>query len=180
MYSVETLNYLLALGTILLQVGTVGLLAAYFLRRSLPLAGALVEKYAQWGIWKAFAISLLGSALTLFYSEVIGYPPCPLCWWQRIFLYPQVALFTIALYTKDRTVALYSIALSILGAGVALYQHLLQVLPSGSLPCPAQGEVSCAQRYIFEFGYITFPMMSLSLFVFLIVIMLLVRTKRSS
>lgn len=177
MYPVETINYLISLGVIAMQVGTVGLLASYLLRDRLPSLEwkrALLDK---WGLLVGFVLTFAGSVLTLFYSEILGFPPCPLCWWQRIFLYPQVVLFVLALWKRDRDAAKYSIALSILGLGVSLYHHALQVLPSGSLPCPAEGTVSCAQRFVFEFGYITFPLMSATLFAFLIVLMLFVRRR---
>ncbi len=174
---VETINHTLALGVIALQVGTIALLASFLLRDRLPnleWKRALLQK---WGLWIGFALTLSGSLLTLFYSEIVGFPPCPLCWWQRIFLYPQVVLFGVALWRRDRNIAIYSIVLSALGFGVALYHHALQVLPSGSLPCPAEGTVSCAQRFVFEFGYITFPFMGATLFAFLMVLMLFVRKR---
>ena len=172
---VETINYLLALGVIALQISAAALLVLFLFRDRLPSLEWKRMFLAKWGLWIGFALTLIGSALTLFYSEVIGFPPCPLCWWQRVFLYPQVVLFALALWRRDRTVAGYSIALSIIGLGVGLYHHALQVLPAGSLPCPAEGTVSCAQRFVFEFGYITFPLMAASLFAFLIVLMLFVR-----
>lgn len=178
MYPVETINYTLALGTIALEIGAVGLLVLFLFRTQLPSLEWKRILLAKWGLWIGFALTFIGSALTLFYSEILGFSPCPLCWWQRVFLYPQVVLFALALLKRDRGVALYSIVLSVLGSGVALYHHALQVLPAGSLPCPAEGAVSCAQRFIFEFGYITFPLMSASLFAFLIVLMLFVRPVR--
>lgn len=171
----ETLNYWLALGTLAMQVGTTGLLVSYLLRNRLPSLEWKRALLAKWGLWTGFALALAGSALTLYYSEILGFPPCPLCWWQRVFLYPQVALFALAIFRRDRAIANYSILLSTLGLGVALYHHALQVLPSGSLPCPAEGAVSCAQRFVFEFGYVTFPLMGATLFAFLIVLMLFVR-----
>lgn len=169
--SVETLNFVLALGSVFLQIAAVVLFALYSMGSTSSLAvhiGGLLRSYA---LWIAFVLSLAASAMTLVYSEALGFPPCPLCWWQRIFLYPQVVLFALALWKGERHIIDYSIALSILGFGVAVYHHLLQVLPSGSLPCPADGTVSCAQRLIFEFGYVTFPMMAVSIFAFLIALM---------
>ncbi len=184
---VETINYLLALGTLAMQIGGVTLLVAYFLRSRYQIFADISESVTQWGLLAAFILSAIGSVLTLFYSEILGFPPCPLCWWQRIFLYPQAVLFGLALLKRDartrgdergdRTIADYSIALSIFGLGVALYHHALQVLPSGSLPCPAEGAVSCAQRFVFEFGYITFPLMAATLFAFFIVLMLFTRQR---
>ncbi len=173
---VETINYLLALGTVGLQVGAAGLLAFFLLGNRVPSLEWKRVLLEKWGLWIGFILTLTGSALTLFYSEILGFPPCPLCWWQRVFLYPQVLMFALAIWKRDRAIADYSILLSIAGAGVALYHHMLQVLPAGSLPCPAEG-VSCAQRFIFEFGYITFPLMAFSLFAFLIVLTLFVRKK---
>lgn len=116
--------------------------------------------------------------MTLYY-ESLGFEPCPLCWWQRIFLYPQVSLFAMALWCSRYRVAAidFSIAFSIIGGAIALYHHALQMMPGSGLPCPATG-VSCAQRIFFEFDYITYPLMALSVFAFLVVVMLFVRARR--
>lgn len=178
MILVETINWWLGVGTLAMQVLGAGFLVVYFLRKRFPDlndVGVLLEK---WGMWKAFALSCAGTALTLFYSEILGYPPCGLCWLQRVFLYPQVILFGLALWKRDRSIAPYSIALSVAGAVVALYQHYLQMGGGEILPCPATGiSVDCAARILFEFGYITFPLMSFTLFAFLIVLMLFVRPR---
>jgi len=174
MLTLETTNYLLALGAITMQAATVALLVLYVLRRQPALAN-ITGFVSRWGLWIALLVSVIGSMLTLFYSEVLGLPPCPLCWWQRAFLYPQIIFFALALWKKDCAVANYSIVMSIIGLGVALYHHALQVLPSGTLPCPAEGAVSCAQRFVFEFDYITFPLMAATIFAFLIVLMFFVR-----
>lgn len=92
-------------------------------------------------------------------------------------MYPQAVLFAIALFIKDAKAALYSIWLSVFGAGIALYQHYLQMGGHDVLPCPASGAGDCAKRFLFEFGYVTFPLVAFSLFVFLIVLMLFVRRR---
>ena len=174
MYDVEAVNHLLAQGTVVLQIVTVFLFVLYFFRSHKDVA-VLKGYILRWGIPLAFVVSLGSSALTLFYSEVLGIEPCPLCWWQRVFLYPQVVLFAIALWKRDTLIASYSIALSFLGFCFAIYHHALQILPTGTLPCPATGEVSCAMRIMFEFGYITYPLMSATLFAFLIALMLFLK-----
>lgn len=177
---VENLNLILSAGTLLLQLATIALLAAYLLRhRYAPCAWA-VSLIGEWGLWKAFAIAFAGSLLTLYYSEVLHFIPCGLCWLQRVFLYPQVVLLGVALWKRDKNIALYSIALSVCGAVIALYQHYLQMGGSSLVPCPAAGAGDCAQRIIFEFGYITFPLMAFSLFAYLIVVMLCVRASREA
>jgi disulfide bond formation protein DsbB len=175
--SVSDINFYLALGTILLQVVSVALLLVFMLRKRVPAFRDIAEQVGVWGLWIVFGVSFAASVLALYYSDVLGFEPCPLCWWQRLFLFPQVLLAGLAAWKKDAYMAEYSIVLSVFGAGVALYQHALQMMPGSGLPCPATG-VSCAQRIVFEFGYVTFPLMAFSTFAFLIIVMLFVRSRR--
>lgn len=176
--SITDANYLFALGTLLLQLVTFALLSVYLMRDRSDAMRQIAASVSTRGLWLIFGVSLAASLMTLFYSDVLGVEPCPLCWWQRIFLYPQILLAGIAAWKKDASVTLYLIPLSIAGFLVALYHHALQMLPGSGLPCPAVG-VSCAQRILFEFGYITFPLMAVTLFAFLILIALFVRSGRA-
>lgn len=177
MYDVAAINYSLALGTVLLQVATIVLIALFALRKNPDLAG-IAALVSRWGLWAGFAVALAAVGITLFYSEVLGFAACFWCWIGRIFLYPQAILLGLAAWRKDSSIALYSIALSISGALVGLYQHYLQMGGGSLLPCPAIPGTDCAARFLFEFGYITFPLMGFSLFAFLIVLMLFVRSSR--
>src|SRR3989338_8582412 len=174
----ETMNYILALGTIGLQLFTVAFLLLFFLRKKFPLLHGVADFLSDWGLSIGFLLSAAAAALTLYYSDVLGILPCGWCWFQRVALYPQVILFGLALWKQEKSIADYSIVLSIFGLAIALYQHYLQMGGHGVLPCPETGAGDCGQRFMWEFGYITFPLMAASLFVFLIVLMLFVR-KRS-
>jgi len=132
----------------------------------------LLKKYA---LILAFLVSLLATVLSLFYSEIIGYTPCVLCWIERIFIYPQTILLAVAYVKKDTRIADYSIALSVLGGGVALYHYYGQMFNESALPCSITA--SCAQRFFLEFGYISIPMMALTSFVLLIILMSIVKYK---
>ncbi|MEY4747025.1 MAG: hypothetical protein RLZZ416_74 [Candidatus Parcubacteria bacterium] len=177
MYPIEYYNYWLALGSIALQVGAIVLLALHLLRKRFPDLDDVAAIFRARGLWIAFVLALISSAMTLFYSEVLGLAPCAWCWVQRVFLYAQVALFPLAIWKKDRGFADYSIALSLFGAVVALYQHYLQMGGTSVVPCPATASeaLDCGVRFMFEFNYITFPLASFSLFAFLIALMLFVR-----
>jgi disulfide bond formation protein DsbB len=179
MIPVETLNYFLALGVVAMEILTVGMLALYFLRAKFPDLEDVATFLGRWGLWIAFFVTLFGTAMTLYYSEVLGILPCGWCWVQRVFLWPQVVLFIVALIRKEKSIADYSIAFSIFGGAAALYQHYLQMGGTSVIPCPATSSqaVDCAVRFVFEFNYITFPFMAFSLFAFLIVLMLFVRRK---
>ncbi len=173
----STLNYWLALGSILIGIFSIVLGGAFFLRHRNEYARALISWITPHVLWGAFGFSFLASAMTLVYSDYLGIEPCSLCWWQRVFLYPQVILLGMAAWKKDSYVAEYSIVLSFFGAIVALYQHFLQIFPN-SLPCPSTG-VSCAQRFLFEFGFMTYPLMAFVLFALLMVAMLILRAERT-
>ena len=178
MYPVETINYALSLLVLAVEIAGAALLTIFFLRKKSASWQAYLEDISafvgKWGLWIGLILTASGTALSLFYSEVLGFSPCGLCWVQRIFLYPQVLLFALAIWKKDRGIALYSIVLSIAGGIVALYQHYLQI--GGS----ATQASDCAQRFLFEFGYMTFPLMTVTLFAFLIVVMLFVRDRSTT
>ncbi|MFB6212388.1 MAG: disulfide bond formation protein B [Candidatus Magasanikbacteria bacterium] len=111
-------------------------------------------------------IAMLGS---LFYSEVIGYEPCKLCWVQRIFIYPQVFLLAIALWRREKNIFNYLIPFSGLGLLISGYHYLLQIGLLPQPPCSTVGfSVSCSQNFFMYFGYITIPMMAMVVFVLVI------------
>lgn len=115
-----------------------------------------------------FCVALCGVALSLFYSEVLHFAPCDLCWYQRIFLYPQVFLFGYAWYKKDRSILPYSILLSCVGFVVGVYHHMLQIGYDLMKPCSsAPFAVDCSKPSFIEYGFVTFPFMAAVLFGFL-------------
>ncbi len=177
---VESLNYYLALATLTLQIAAAGFLLVFYLRKRFPDLQDIGNFLSSRGLWIGFLLTAGATLLTVYYSDVLGIVPCGWCWIQRVFLWPQVLLFLVALIKKDRRIADYSITLSIVGAAAALYQHYLQMGGNSVLPCPASGAGDCGQRFLFEFGYITFPLIAFSLFAFLIVVMLFVRPVRES
>jgi len=171
---ISSLNYWLALSTIGLQLVTVYLLAEHFFLREKYLSPYIV----RFAWWIVALVSLASVALTLVYSEVFGFIPCGLCWLQRVFLYPLPVIALVALWhrTRGAVVADIGIVLSVFGALVALYQHYLQMGGSALVTCPTAGVgADCARRILFEFGYVTFPLMAASLFAFFIVVLLVYR-----
>lgn len=105
-----------------------------------------------------FLISLAAMIGSLIYSNFIGYPPCMFCWYARIAFYPQVFLFGMALFKKDRKIVDYAIMLCVLGLIVGTYHSLIQITGASPIPCEIGG-VTCTTREVFEFGFITIPLM---------------------
>ncbi|MFA6039360.1 MAG: disulfide bond formation protein B [Candidatus Peribacteraceae bacterium] len=144
-------------------------LLALLLQRVLK-KGETGEAFLQrHGLLLMFIVALIATGGSLFFSEVAGWSPCKLCWFQRIFLYPQALLLAVALWRKDRNVAWYVLFLSEIGLLFSVAHYVEQVQASllpftgdPLKPCDASG-ISCARTEItFAFGYITLPLMALT------------------
>lgn len=111
---------------------------------------------------------------SLVYSEVVGYPACILCWIQRIFMYPQMFLFALALWRREYAVLPYVMLLALLGGGVATYhwtKDMLALFTHVTIPCPAVSALpSCDKIFVQEFGYITIPMIALNAFILIAIV----------
>ncbi len=126
-------------------------------------------------LYLSFALALASLSGSLFFSEILKYAPCVLCWWQRVFMYPLVAIFAVAIIKKDTKVYDYVLPLSILGTLTALYHYLLtmKIIPETLAPCSVG--VSCLTKYIQWFGFINIPFLSLISFLLITLLMLLLR-----
>jgi disulfide bond formation protein DsbB len=109
------------------------------------------------GSWLVATISTLGA---LFFSEVMKLPPCVLCWYQRIFMFPLVLLLPMGLFPFDPKVVRYALPLSLVGTAIATF-HLLLVagfIPESVTPC-SRG-VPCSETQIAWFGFVSIPLLS--------------------
>lgn len=156
-------NYVLSL----ISIGVI--IAGAILLYDLKTSRSLAVYVRRFGLPLALVVTIVASALTLVYSEVFGVLPCGFCWLERAMLYPQILLVATALYIKDKAMPAYGIALSAVGLIISLYHHYIQMGGSQFVACPSAG-ADCAKRFFFEFGFMTFPLMSAILFAFLIVL----------
>jgi len=124
--------------------------------------------------WLASMIATIGS---LFFSEVMMFPPCIMCWYQRICMYPLGIILLIALFPLDTKVTRYATPLVGIGLFFAVYQNLLYygILPESVQPC-SQG-VSCTSDYINWFGFITIQLLSLVAFIVIALLLYLFKKK---
>lgn len=168
--NIHYLNMFLGVGVIILQLLSVIALFLLFIgpRRNKFLS-FIDRHYLQLGFILAFGASLF----SLVYSEIIKFLPCYLCWYQRIFLFPTVFIFGTAIWHKDRKIVKYVLPLLSIGFVISVYQSFFYYFgDSSSLPCDATG-ISCYQKLISEFGgFVSIPMMALSIFLALITVVL--------
>ncbi|MEK7604933.1 MAG: disulfide bond formation protein B [Patescibacteria group bacterium] len=123
----------------------------------------------------ALIVALSAMAGSMFFSEVLQYPPCVLCWYQRVCMYPIVGILALGIYFRDKYVYRSVLLLSGIGMLISLYHNLLyyQVLPEAAAPCRLG--VSCTTKFIEYFGFITIPFLSGTAFALVILFMLFYR-----
>ncbi|BCG59414.1 disulfide oxidoreductase [Paenibacillus sp. URB8-2] len=126
---------------------------------------------SRYGLYLAWFVSLVATAGSLYLSEVLKYEPCKLCWFQRIFMYPQVLLLGIATYRNDKRIVPYVLPLSVIGGSISLYHYAEQKIPALGKVLPCTIGVPCTKDYLNFFGFITIPLLALTAFI-LIALML--------
>lgn len=159
----ETIHYLnvfLGTGAIILQIFSVlALLMLCFGDKKNIFLDFIDKNFLAIGFFVAF----MASFFSLIYSEVVSFSPCYLCWYQRIFIFPLVFIFGVAMWQSDRKIIKYALPLTAIGFIISVYQNFHYYFGQGStLPCDASG-ISCYQVLISEFGgYISLPMLALT------------------
>ena len=139
-----------------------------------------IQQTHNWNIlfvaWLITAISVLGS---LFFSHVMEFAPCVLCWYQRVFLFPLAMILAVGLFPFNSQVVKFALPPAVFGWLIALYHNLLYsgIIPKGLQPC-SQG-VSCTEEYIDLFGFLTIPMLSLISFSIIITLLILLKRRIS-
>lgn len=127
--------------------------------------------------WLLVSVS---AAISIFFSSVLEYQPCVLCWYQRICLFPLIFIFAAGLFpTFDKSVIKFALPLTIAGGLTAFYHTLLYagIIPENIQPC-SQG-ISCTEKYFELFGFISIPMLSFFAFSTLIALLIILKRRTS-
>ncbi|AXH12754.1 disulfide bond formation protein B [Halarcobacter bivalviorum] len=119
-----------------------------------------------------FIIASLATLGSLFFSEVMEFIPCSMCWYQRIFMYPLVLIFLLNLLYPDDKLFKYSAPLVVVGLLFAIYHNLLMwgIIPESAVPCK-QG-VPCSTEYFEYLGFINIPFLSLAAYVLIAILLI--------
>ncbi len=175
---IDLIIKLLSFLVIVSQIGIVFYLIFFILKLNfIRKLNILISKNA---LFLSFVIAFIATLGSLFLSNVAGFFPCELCWFQRIMIYPQVLLFGLALWRKDNKMLLYGLPFSLLGMFLSGYHYLIQfqILPAATTCSFINGATSCAHIAVLEFGYITIPLMAFTAFLLLFLIQAIgVKTK---
>ncbi|WP_126444490.1 disulfide bond formation protein B [Sulfuricystis multivorans] len=129
---------------------------------------------ADW--WLVFAAWLVAATATLgalFFGEVMGLPPCLLCWYQRICMFPLALILPLGLAAQDRHIVRYALPLAMIGLAIALFHQALVSgwVPKSLEPC-ARG-VPCSKTVVEWFGFLTLPWLSIAAFAAIVLLLTL-------
>lgn len=173
---INTVNKILAVMTIASQIFLLlGVIQFILFRKTSK--NEVVRFFYSNGLRLAFLVALVATLGSLFYSEVAGFEPCKLCWFQRIFMYPLAVLLGLALIKREEKFTFYPIWLAVIGMVISIYHNsifngfLIESSQSVFQCIPSDTGVSCATNYVLEFGYITIPMMALTAFLLIILLL---------
>jgi len=169
-----TLITLLAGASLLAGAMAIGLGSALFVPGGrASLVDALVGRARHPIAW-AWLVALVASSGSLYLSEVVGFVPCLLCWYQRIAMYPLVLVLGVAMVRGDASVWRYAMPLSIVGGLIAAYHVVIQLQPSLDVGACSAG-ASCTGKYLNVFGFVSIPVMAGMGFLLVTALLALVR-----
>jgi disulfide bond formation protein DsbB len=164
----ETFELFFAMLSVALLAGTIVVLVARLFARSQNWARTVLAAFSPYAIPLAAAVTttcLLGS---LYFSEIVNYKPCRLCWFQRTMMYPLAIILIIAAIRKDSKIRFYAVPLAAIGAVIAGYHWLLERFPNlESGVCDV--DVPCEFVWFESFGFVTLPFMALTAFIAVII-----------
>lgn len=120
--------------------------------------------WQQYGPYLAFGTALTAMLGSLYYSEIAGFVPCTLCWYQRILMYPLTLITLVGILKQDGNLPGYVLPFSILGMGFSTYHYLIQLGVVGHSAACTVG-VPCGLRWVNYFGFVTIPLLALTAFV---------------
>lgn len=132
-------------------------------------------KIASFIIFLSFLVATIATLGSLFFSEIMQFVPCSMCWYQRIFMYPLVLIFLINLLYPDRFIFKYAMPIVVTGWLFSFYHNLLmfKIIPESVVPC-VQG-VPCSTVYINWFGFITIPFLSFIAYSTILVLLVILK-----
>ena len=135
---------------------------------------ASIAGYERHGLGWAWTIAFIATAGSLYFSEIVGFVPCPFCWYQRFAMYPLVLVLGVGLVHPHARIWRFALPLPAVGLAIAAYHVALQIQPTLDL-VPCEGGVPCSGRYVAVFGFISIPAMAGAAFLMIGTLLLLLR-----
>jgi disulfide bond formation protein DsbB len=149
-----------------------GLAIVLVIARLVPAGRSLVDMVRPASLWLAWLIAAVAMAGSLYFSENANFPPCKLCWFQRIAMYPLALILLIAAVRRDHGIRIYAVPLAVIGGLISSYHYLIEWHPSfskGSCDLTAP----CTVPWFRQFGFMSLAFMALCGFAAIITLLTL-------
>lgn len=155
--STRTVTTIFALLAVAAQLGTVVVVGSVLAGRG----PGLRQRLGPFAMAAAAVVAVTSMLGSLYLSEVADFPPCRLCWFQRIVMYPLAVILSLAALRRDRAVRFYGMVLAAIGAPISVWHLFVERFPNleGSSCDPLN---PCSIIWVEHFSYVTIPAMALS------------------
>ncbi len=163
---------ILALCTFAATAIVIGLALTHRLRPDAASA-ALLDGIAENALWLGGIVAAVTMVGSLYYSVGAHFVPCELCWYQRICVYPLSIVLLLAAWRRDFGVWRYALPPALIGIVIAAYHTQLQAYPKQATFCAVDNP--CTNRYVWQFGFVSLPLMDLAALTFITAMLLLAR-----
>ena len=172
----ETFELFFSMLSVALLAGTVVVLVARMLHsRSAP-ARTIISAFTPWALPLAAAVTTTSALGSLYFSEIVNYKPCLMCWYQRTMMYPLAVILIVAALTQDKRVWRYATPLAAIGITISTYHWFLERFPNlDAGVCDI--EVPCEFVWFENFGFVTLPFMAFTGFLAVLVFTTLPNTQ---
>lgn len=136
----------------------------------------MITRTQRASLYIAFIAALVAMFGSLYFSEIAGFIPCKLCWYQRILMYPLTIILLVGILRRDEGIHYYVLPFSILGIFVSTYHYLIQKTDLFSNSTACSTDTPCTTTWINWFGFVTIPFLALIAFLIITVMMLVFLT----
>jgi len=146
-----------------------------------PTTQPTVQAFSFWAFMERNALylaliqAIVATLGSLYFSNVLMYPPCVLCWYQRICMFPLFIALIVGILNKDKYTHSFILPPALIGWVIAFYHNLLyyKIIPDDLAPCSTG--VSCTTKFIEYFGFVTIPFLSFTAFTVILFLMIVRR-----
>ena len=177
----QTVTLFLALLAVVAEIGTAVAVVLAVGGRFSPamrrLGQQALEAVSPSALSLAAVVAAVCTAGSLYLSEVAHFPPCRLCWYQRIAMYPLVPILGLAAWRRDGRIWPYGVMVASMGAAISTYHVLLERFPDTLETGACDPANPCTIIWVERLGYLTIPTMAFSGFALIITLLLLARSR---
>ena len=164
----ETFELFFAMLSVALLAGTVVVLVTRLLSGSQSWAQNTLMAFSPFARPLATAVATTCMLGSLYFSEIVNYKPCRLCWFQRFMMYPLAIILIITLIRRTKSIWKFTVPLALIGGTISAYHWFLERFPNlDAGVCDVK--VPCEFVWFEHFGFVTLPFMAFTGFLAVIV-----------